>query len=66
MRLRYRRVVGEREIAETFEREATRSDPPLFVEGIVFDRETAVVMTGDMADEPGIDGKVKSTSSPIF
>ena len=50
--LTYRPVVGREAICRLLEQDLNRVTPPEFIEGIVFDSDRAVVITGDMADEP--------------
>lgn len=55
VRLDYTPVYSLEQMIETFEREVERSDSANFVECLVYSREKAVVMTGNLVDccEPG-------------
>ncbi|MBA3492638.1 MAG: FAD-binding oxidoreductase, partial [Gammaproteobacteria bacterium] len=49
VRLRYHPVYSLNEACEVFAREVCRPDPPEFVEGILYARDSGVIMTGDFA-----------------
>ena len=55
VRLDYTPVYSLEQMIETFEREVERSDSANFVECLVYSKEKAVVMTGNLVDscEPG-------------
>ena len=50
---------------ESFTRIVCRDDPPEFVEGILYGRDRAVIITGDFVDGPE-DAKVNAITAKNF
>lgn len=50
VKLRYTPVRGLDAICSTFQHECTRPDPATFVEGLMYGRNEAVIMTGELTD----------------
>lgn len=46
------------ELVKRFNEESLKKNPHQFVEALLYTKNTGVVMTGDMVDEVGRDGKV--------
>lgn len=59
VKLTYQHIRDEKEISRAFNWEANKPNPPKFLEGIVFNRNHAVIMTGELVDFPSGDGYVK-------
>jgi len=68
VKLDYIPVDSLEDMVETFEREVERSDSNDFVECLMFDRENAVVMTGNLVDscEPGRLNEIGRWYKPWF
>ena len=68
VRLDYIPVYSLEQMVETFEREVERSDAANFVECLVYSREKAVVMTGNLVDccEPGKLNEIGQWYKPWF
>jgi len=68
VRLDYIPVYSLEQMVETFEREVERSDSANFVECLVYSREKAVVMTGNLVDccEPGKLNEIGQWYKPWF
>ena len=58
VRLKYFPVYGLDDLVRTFEAESRNSGKNDFVEGILYSRETAVVMLGKLSDEINSEGKI--------
>ncbi|XP_013193384.1 delta(24)-sterol reductase [Amyelois transitella] len=56
VRVQYESYTNTTELAARFSQECNAPNPHQFVEGIMFTKDTGVVMTGDMVDEIGPDG----------
>ncbi|XP_077290094.1 delta(24)-sterol reductase-like isoform X2 [Arctopsyche grandis] len=57
IKLKYQHANSQEDIIKIFSAESFKSSPAEFIEGLVFNRQHAVIMTGDMVDSPGNDGK---------
>lgn len=68
VRLDYTPVYSLEQMIETFEREVERSDSANFVECLVYSKEKAVVMTGNLVDscEPGKLNEIGNWYKPWF
>merc|ERR1711997_164688 len=68
VKLDYIPVYSLEQMVETFEREVERSDASNFVECLVYSREKAVVMTGNLVDccEPGKLNEIGTWYKPWF
>merc|ERR1712130_591129 len=68
VKLDYIPVYSLEQMVETFEREVERSDASHFVECLVYSREKAVVMTGNLVDccEPGKLNEIGTWHKPWF
>ncbi|XP_026760256.2 delta(24)-sterol reductase-like [Galleria mellonella] len=60
VRLQYESYTNLPELAARFSKESLSKEPHQFVEALLFTKDTGVVMTGDMVDEIGMDGKLNS------
>ena len=60
VRISYQPVFSLRETVEVFERESRDTNQNDFVEGLVYSRDTAVIMCGTLTDDLGPDGRLNS------
>ncbi len=60
VRLRYRPVYSLESMAALFEQASHDSENNDFVEGLVYSRDQAVIMTGSFVDEPAADGTINA------
>ncbi|XP_068624749.1 delta(24)-sterol reductase-like [Battus philenor] len=58
VRLEYHPFTSLSELSTRFKQESLKEKPHGFIEALLFGKETGVVMTGDMVDELGTDGKM--------
>lgn len=59
VRLTYHPVASLEGACDLFTREATKADPPEFVEGILYALDRGVIITGELADRP-VSGKINA------
>jgi len=60
VRLRYRPVYSLDDMVDVFEAESRDTEKNDFVEGLVYSRDSAVILCGTMTDEAGADGAVNA------
>ncbi|KOB78329.1 24-dehydrocholesterol reductase, partial [Operophtera brumata] len=68
VRVQYHPYNSLDELVKRFSEEALKKNPHQFVEALLYTQETGVVMTADMVDEVGRDGKdiIRFGNNPIF
>lgn len=58
IKLKYQHANSQEDIIKIFSAESLKLSPAEFIEGLVFDRQHAVIMSGNMVDSSSNDGKV--------
>ncbi|KPJ19555.1 Delta(24)-sterol reductase [Papilio machaon] len=58
VRLEYHPCTSLSELSKRLSQESLKEQPHQFIEALLFSKETGVLMTGDMVDEEGPDGKI--------
>ncbi|CAG9569945.1 unnamed protein product [Danaus chrysippus] len=57
VRLEYHPYTNLKDLAKKFQEESLKKNPHQFIEGLLYTKDSGVVMTGDMVDTVGEDGK---------
>ncbi|KAL4712585.1 hypothetical protein ACJJTC_007601 [Scirpophaga incertulas] len=58
VRLEYHPCTNLPDLADRFRSESLREQPHQFIEALVYTKDSGVVMTGDLVDKVGVDGKL--------